>query len=69
MSRRELDKLKFLCLKAKIRFHTRKIVDGNYAILISEERRHHTEEFKTFQLARERIEKIIWLRTNWQPGR
>jgi hypothetical protein len=62
MNRRDLDKLKFLCMKEKIWFHTKKIVDGNYSIFIKEERRTLTHNFKTFSLAKEKIDEILYLR-------
>jgi hypothetical protein len=62
MNRRDLDKLTSLCKKEKIWCLSKKIVDGNYSIFIKEERRTLTHNFKTFSLAQDKIEEILYLR-------
>jgi hypothetical protein len=62
MNRRDLGKLKFLCLKEKIWFHTKRLADHNYAIILNEERRTITHTFKTYSLAKEKIDEILYLR-------
>ncbi|MEK6481847.1 hypothetical protein WJR50_30165 [Catalinimonas sp. 4WD22] len=62
MTRRDLNKLTFICRKEQINFHVKKIVDGNYSIFISEERRSITPNFKSYSLAKEKIDQILYLR-------
>ncbi|MEK6482398.1 hypothetical protein WJR50_32985, partial [Catalinimonas sp. 4WD22] len=62
MNRRDLDKLTLICRKEQINFYVKKIVDGNYSIFISEERRSITPNFKSYSLAKEKIEEILYLR-------